>query len=289
MAFLRSESIEAVAETESLTVGAAEARVTAFFQSLVTAESGRPTVTMSNTSPALTKKSLGLAGLAAFGACAACCAVPLFVAAGVGGGALTAIAGYIRPGMDLLLGGVAGVAVLGVMAYRARARKAAACATTCEVAGGCGCSPSAKESLLSTPSPAPGEPVVCTADLRDKPTVQGQLDGYRAAFQHLLRIEEFENGVRWVFANRPGLDTELRNLAEKEHQCCSFFKFDLRVEGDTIRWETRATKAAAAVLAEYARLPDQLALHPKGREAPVIKRAIGGAGLIFAADSATPK
>jgi hypothetical protein len=130
---------------------------------------------------------------------------------------------------------------------------------------------------------------VCTADLDDKPTVQGQLDGYRAAFQHLLRTENFENGVRWVFANHPGLDAELRNVAENEHRCCSFFKFDLRVEGDTILWETRAAPAAAKVLAEYARLPERLAQHSRGSEAPVIKQAIGGAGLIFAADTAASK
>ena len=77
-----------------------------------------------------------------------------------------------------------------------------------------------KTSILSTASPRPGEPIVCTADLRDKPTVQGQLDGYRTVFQHLLRIEKFDGGVRWVFPNRPGLAALLRNLAEKEHAAC---------------------------------------------------------------------
>jgi hypothetical protein len=234
----------------------------------------------------ITKKSLGLAGIAAFGACAACCAVPLLAAAGIGGGVLSAVAGYIRPGADLLLAGAVRVGVLGVMAVRARARRAASsCDVTCEVDGGCGCASTDAASILSTASPRPGEPIVCTADLRDKPTVQGQLDRYRAAFENLLRTETFEGGVRWVFKNRPGLAAELRNLATKEHQCCSFFKFDLRTVGDSIVWQTTARKEAASVLEEFGRLPERLSQHALGSEEQPIKHAIGGAGLIFAADT----
>lgn len=240
---------------------------------------------MSTTSSLITKKSLGLAGIAAFGACAACCAVPLLVAAGIGGGALSAVAGYIRPGADLVLGGVFGAGVLAAMALRARARRAAACNVACDVGGGCGCATADETSILTTAAPRPGEPIVCTADLRDKPTVQGQLDGYRAVFEHLLRTEKFDGGVRWVFANRPGLAVQLRNLAEKEHQCCSFFKFDLRAAGQTLVWATTARKEAAAVLDEFARLPERLSQHPRGSEEEPIKQAISGAGLIFAADT----
>ncbi len=240
---------------------------------------------MSNPSPVITKKSLGFAGLAAFGACAACCAVPLLAAAGIGGGALSAVARYILPGADLLLAGAVGVGALGVMAVRARKQRSAACDVACEVGGGCGCASTDTSSILSTAAPGPGEPIVCTADLRDKPTVQGQLDGYRAVFRHLLRTEKFENGVRWVFKNEPGLDTELRNLAAKEHQCCSFFKFDLRATGDTLVWETTARKEAASVLEEFGRLPERLSQHASGSEEQPIKQAITGAGLIFAADT----
>ena len=211
--------------------------------------------------------------------------LPLVVAACIGGGALSAVAGYIRPGADLLLAGGVGVGVLAVMAFRTRARRAATCEVACTVDGGCGCGPGDKASILTTVSPRPGEPIVCTADLRDKPTVQGQLDGYRAAFEHLLRVKKFEGGVRWVFQNRRGLGDALRNLAEKEHQCCSFFKFDLRTAGETIVWETKASKEAAAVLEEFARLPERLSQHARGSEAQPIKEAIGSAGLIFAADT----
>jgi hypothetical protein len=240
---------------------------------------------MSNSSRLVTKKDLAFAGVAAFGACAACCALPLLAAAGIGGGALSVVAGYIRPGADLVVAGVVGTGVLLVMALRARRRRATACVVAGEASDGCGCAPPDQTKIFSTASPAVGEPIVCTADLRDKPTVQGQLDGYRAAFAHLLRTERVEGAVRWVFANRPGLDAELRNLAQNEHQCCRFFKFELRATADTIIWETTASKEAAAVLDEFARLPERLGQHARGSEALPIKQAIGSAGLLFAADT----
>ncbi len=243
---------------------------------------------MSNTSPLIATKGLGLAGVAALGACAACCALPLLAAAGIGGGALSAVAGYIRPGADLILAGGVGVSVLAVMAFRARARRAEACDVACAVDGGCGC-PAEKTKILSTPSPRADEPIVCTADMQDEPTVLGQLDSYRAAFEHLRSVERFEGGVRWVFANRPGLGSELRNLAEKEHQCCSIFKFDLRDAGESIIWETTARREAVRVLDEFARLPERLNQHARGSEVAPIKRAIGDAGLNFAADASGAK
>lgn len=87
--------------------------VTHFSFASVTPGPDWPTGLMSNTSPLVTKKSLGLAGIAAFGACAACCALPFIAAAGIGGGVVSAVAGYIRPGADLLLaGGVGGAGLI---------------------------------------------------------------------------------------------------------------------------------------------------------------------------------
>ena len=93
----------------------------------------------------------------------------------------------------------------------------------------------------------------------------------------------------WVFANRPGLDLELRNLAEKEHQCCAFFKFDVRAAGGTLVWETTAHENAAKVLDEFARLPERLNQHARGNETQPIKQAIGNAGLVFAVDGPEAK
>jgi hypothetical protein len=243
---------------------------------------------MSNVSPLITKKGLGLAGIAALGACAACCALPLLAAAGIGGGALSAVAGYLRPGADLVVTGGVFALVLAVTAVRVRGRRASACEQACEVNGGCSCGPGGKSTILTTAAPDPGEPIVCTADAHGKPTVRGQLDGYRAAFEHLLCVEKFDVGVRWVFAKRPGLGAELRTLAEKEHQCCRFFKFDLKDVGETIVWETTASKEAARVLDEFARLPERLSQHARGSEVAPIKRAMDDAGLTFATDAGEP-
>jgi len=245
---------------------------------------------MSHSSPILTKnlskKRVALSALAAVGACAACCAMPLLVTAGIGSALTSALAAFSRPGVEVALASVTAATVLGFTAFRVRAGRAAACETACAAGGGCGCGPTNGDSILSTPAPRADEPIISTANLHDKPTVQGQLDGYRAAFKDLLRTEPFEGGVRWVFAKRPGLSTELKELAQKEHQCCAFFKYDVRTAGETIIWETRANASAAAVLEEFARLPERLAAHPQGSEAPAIKRAIEDKGLIFAADSA---
>jgi hypothetical protein len=237
---------------------------------------------MSNSLPLFSKKKLGLAGLAAFGACATCCAVPLLAAAGIGGGLLSSLAGYIRPGAELMLAALVGGGVLGAMVIRGRGARAADGETSC--AGGCGCGPANEDSAFRTPAPAPAEAIVCTADLRDQPTIQGQLDGYRAAFEHLVRCEWFAGGVRWVFEKRAGLLAELRTLAEKEHQCCKFFQFDLRESSSGIVWETTARAEAAAVLQEFGRRPERLREQPQGRDVDAIKARVTRAGLSFAAD-----
>jgi len=233
------------------------------------------------------KKALGLAGVAAIGACAACCAVPLLAAAGLGVGIVSAVAVAIRLGVGLILA-VVGAGVLGVLVLRTRARRASACNVACAICGGCGCKRADEASIFSSATPRPGEPIVCTADLRDQPTVQAQLDGYAAAFQQLLRVEKLAGKVRWIFANRPGLSDELRALAENEHQCCRFFKFDLRAAGETVVWETTATPDASQVLDEFARLPERLSQHARGRAVEPIKQAIGAAGLSFASDASGP-
>lgn len=153
---------------------------------------------MSNASPLVTKKALGLAGIAAFGACAACCALPLLAAAGIGGGALSAVAGRLRPGADLVVASGVGAFVLAVIAFRGRARRSAACDVACDAGAGCGCGP---------------------------------------------------------------------------------------VDKSKIVWETTASKEAARVLDEFARLPERLNQYARGSEVAPIKQAIGDAGLIFAADA----
>lgn len=245
-------------------------------------------------------RRLGLAGLTGAAACAACCSVPLLAAAGVGGGALTTLAAHMLPGAEFVVGlGAAGI-VLGLAALRRR--RAAACADACSVpvsgrgmrveagssaAGACGCGSSERDpiTVYRSPEPPADEAIVCTADLTDGPTVQGQIDGYRAAFAHLMTTERFPGGFRWVFRKAPGFDAQLKRLAEAEHQCCRFFSFDITTTSEHVVWETRAHASAWSVLEFFAALPERLKEEGRpGADVAWLKQRSSAAGLRFAAD-----
>lgn len=88
--------------------------------------------------PVLSPRRLGLAGAAAFLGCAACCAVPALAAAGLGSGALASLSWVLRPGAELLVGGVVFVVALGVMGVSSRVRRrASGCGPSCEASGAC--------------------------------------------------------------------------------------------------------------------------------------------------------
>jgi hypothetical protein len=76
------------------------------------------------TRSSLLRRPLLSAGTAAILACAACCAVPLLAAAGVGGGAFTALSAYVAPGTELVVGGGVFALLLGVAGARHLARRA---------------------------------------------------------------------------------------------------------------------------------------------------------------------
>ena len=90
-------------------------------------------------SSGLSKRGLGIAGVAAIVGCAVCCAVPLLAAAGLGGGALAALSSVFRPGSELLVGGTVFVLVLGASWLRNRFRRvgASGCAPSCSADGSC--------------------------------------------------------------------------------------------------------------------------------------------------------
>ncbi|MBN8616247.1 MAG: hypothetical protein J0L92_36995 [Deltaproteobacteria bacterium] len=85
----------------------------------------------------LSKRRLGVAGVAAFIGCAACCAIPLLAAAGLSSGAIATLSSIFRPGSELLVGGTVFAAVLGVMAVRKRMKSEPGCGPACKVDGTC--------------------------------------------------------------------------------------------------------------------------------------------------------
>jgi hypothetical protein len=72
----------------------------------------------------LSKRRLSIAGAAALLGCAACCAAPLLLAAGIGSSVIGALTAVFRPGAELLVGGTAFTATLAVMALGKRLRRA---------------------------------------------------------------------------------------------------------------------------------------------------------------------
>lgn len=117
-----------------------------------------------------------------------------------------------------------------------------------------------------------------------------QIDGYRAAFTQLVGTESFAAGFRWSFRAQPGLESHLRDLAEREAGCCPFMSYALTSDGDHIVWEVRAREDAAAVVEEYSRLPQRLAEEPRpGPDVALLMRTSNEAGLSFAVGQAPPR
>lgn len=87
----------------------------------------------------LSKRRLSLAGMAAFIGCAACCAVPLLAAAGLGSGAVATLSSVFRPGSELLVGVSVFVVALGAMAIRSglNRSRAAGRGSACAADGSC--------------------------------------------------------------------------------------------------------------------------------------------------------
>ena len=237
----------------------------------------KPTPMVGNNEGFWSRRRLAWAGGAAFVGCAVSCSIPMLAVA-AGGGLLTSAAGLVRPGAELVVGIVVFAGALGVIALRQRRKGQAAAA--------CGCASAAVPTrLFESPEPSPDEPVVCTADLRDKPMLQRGIDSYRAAFTHLTTTERFEGGFRWHFQREPGLEAHLAQLVAAEHGCCRFFQFKLTTQGNEIVWETRAPVHAALVLEEYSRIPERLRAEPRrGHDVATLKTTARAAGLRFDAD-----
>lgn len=212
-------------------------------------------------------KRLACAGLAmAACGCAAACALPMLAALGVGG-TVTAVAHVALPGTEIAVASaaVASALVLGVGWLRWRRRRQPASFFSCAA--------------------VPATPVVCTGD---HTLARRQIDGYRAAFQHLVDVDAIPHGFRWTFRARPGLAAELRTLAEREAGCCRFISYDIIADGDRVIWESTGDASAAAVIEEIARLPQRLRDEPRpDRDLAALKRDAEAAGLRFTVSPGT--
>jgi hypothetical protein len=85
-----------------------------------------------------------------------------------------------------------------------------------------------------------------------------------AEFAQLFRValvgrETTGEGIRFRFANTPGVEAQIRDLARREQRCCSFFGFAIEVHGNEVWWDATVTdRDARPVLDDLYALPERL-------------------------------
>lgn len=184
---------------------------------------------MSSFSPTTRPRPIVLALLGA-ASCAACCALPL--AAGIVGAGALGAAAFTLEWLGL---GLLAAAVVIVIVGRLRRRQQ--CATACVVDGGCGCAPSISEQARD---------LGCTLSDSEMPA---RGESFRALFERgLVRREASADRAVWSFAWSDELERDVRELAAAEQGCCSFWIFDIRRDGEELRWEARVPPDRASAI-----------------------------------------
>ena len=104
------------------------------------------------------------------------------------------------------------------------------------------------------------EPIACTLD---SDGFRRRMEEFRDVFERaFLSSERVEDFGRFRFRALPGLEEELKALAEREHACCRFFRFDVFEKDRELWWETRVDAEAVPVLEAFLALPEMLRSEP---------------------------
>jgi hypothetical protein len=100
-------------------------------------------------------------------------------------------------------------------------------------------------------------PVACTLE---SSAFEDRMDEFGALFREsLIASERTTAGIRFRFANRDGVEAQVRDLAARELQCCSFFQFAIATNGDEVWWEaTVDNPEAQPILDDFLALPERL-------------------------------
>ena len=103
-------------------------------------------------------------------------------------------------------------------------------------------------------------PIVC--DMTDAPdTTTERLAEYERLYtEALIGRERTDDGIRFRFRARPGLEERVRDLAAREKACCAFFSFAISVHGDEVWWDSSVVDdpLARQILDEMYHLPDTI-------------------------------
>jgi MerR family copper efflux transcriptional regulator len=115
----------------------------------------------------------------------------------------------------------------------------------------CGCataSPSAATipiALTTKPSAPEAVPIACSLPASE---LRGQLAAWETLLAQAVGRERLDGGVALRFAAAPELASSIAELAVREHACCPFFSFTMRVDSDGLGLEVRAPRDAQDVV-----------------------------------------
>jgi hypothetical protein len=102
------------------------------------------------------------------------------------------------------------------------------------------------------------EPIACALD---NLAFENRMDEFGALFRDALTgSERTAAGIRFRFANRGDVEARVRDLAARELECCSFFRFSIATHGEEVWWDaTVDNPEAQPILDELLALPERLA------------------------------
>jgi hypothetical protein len=86
---------------------------------------------------------------------------------------------------------------------------------------------------------------------------------YRRLFTKALTGRERSGAeIRFRFRADPGVADWVRDLADREQACCSFFNFTVTADDQEVRWDASVIDNVTArqLLAEFYRLPELLGM-----------------------------
>jgi hypothetical protein len=159
-------------------------------------------ISVGSPEPVLSKRRLAWAGLAALIGCAAACSLPM-LAVVFGGAGATAISSVVVPGAEAVVGGVAFAGALGLMAFRARAKRKRAN----EIPFAC-------------------DPFVFSKDQRTEHHALA-----KNVFVHWpTKREELSDGYLLHYQGDEALFLNLAKWASSEHSCCAWATFSIEMQ-----------------------------------------------------------
>lgn len=95
-------------------------------------------------------------------------------------------------------------------------------------------------------------PQACTLPTAEQPL---RLAEFTELFRHTVRVEPVTPTSAWIHLSGPdGLAGQVRDLARRESECCSFFRFTVTEDGERVVLGVEVPPERADVLAALLRL-----------------------------------